>query len=66
MFGEWNPVLLTKGINRLVGEVKSARDLHSGALLIFCGDSTPQGKVIRMNKIEEKKVQATLAKGRGG
>ena len=64
-FGEWNPVLLTKGINKLVGEIKSAKVLRSGALLVFCRDSVQLEKVIKLNKIEGKKVKATIAKGGG-
>lgn len=64
-FGEWNPVLLTKVLNRLVGEVKSARILRNGALLISCRNSAQVAKAIRLNKIEGKRVQATLAKSGG-
>lgn len=64
-FGEWNPVLITKGINSLLGEVKSAKVLRSGALLIFCNNSAQLGKAIRLNKIEGKKVKATVAMGGG-
>lgn len=54
---EWNPVVLTKTISRLVGEVKSARVFHSGGLLIFCRDSAQLGKAIRLNTIEGKKFK---------
>lgn len=64
-FGEWNPVLLTKAINKIVGEVKSVKVLSSGALLIFCRDSAQLGKAIKLDKIEGKKVQATIAKSGG-
>lgn len=43
-----------------LGEVKSARVLHNGALLIFCRDSTQQGKAIRLSKAEGEEVQVTL------
>lgn len=46
--------------------MKSAKVLHSGALLVFCRDSAQLGRVIRLNKIEGKKVLATLAKSGGG
>ncbi|XP_059186385.1 uncharacterized protein LOC131969355 [Centropristis striata] len=65
-FGEWNPVRITKAINKQVGEVKSAKVLRSGALLVFCRDSAQLGRAIRLNKIEGKKVLATLAKSGGG
>ncbi|CAJ1066432.1 uncharacterized protein LOC113119923 [Xyrichtys novacula] len=65
-FGEWNPVHLTKAINKQVGDVKSARVLHNGALLIFCRDSAQLGRAIRVDKIEGKKVVVTLARKGGG
>ena len=64
-FGEWNLVLLTKGVNSLVGEIKSAKVLCSGALLMFYRNSTQLGKAIRLNKIEGKRVKATIARGGG-
>ena len=38
-FGEWNPIQLTKTIHKLIGEVKNAKVLRNGSLLIFCRDS---------------------------
>ena len=43
-FCDWNPVLLTNGINSLVGEIRSAKVLHSGALLIFAETAHNKGK----------------------
>lgn len=42
-FSEWNPIQLTKALNKLIGEVKSAWILLSGALLIVCRDGSQQG-----------------------
>lgn len=44
----------------LIGEIKSARILRSRALLIVFRNSTQQGKAIRLNKIEGKRVLGTL------
>ena len=48
-----------------MGEIRSAKVLRIGALLIFCRDSAQLGKAIRVNKIEEKRVKATIATGAG-
>ena len=59
-FGEWNPIQLTKSIHKLVGEIKNAKVLRNGSLLIFCRDSAQQGKAIRLNKINGKSVQCSV------
>lgn len=64
-FREWNPVFLTKAKKRVMGEVRSAKVLRSGALLVGCRDSSQGGKAIRVDKIGGKRVQVTLAKGGG-
>ncbi len=63
-FGEWNPIQLTKSIFKAIGEVKNAKVLRNGSLLIFCRDSVQQGKCIRMNKMDGKQVQCTIPEDR--
>lgn len=50
----------SKAINRLIGEVKNARILRNGSLLVECRDSTQQGKAIRLNKFEGKSVSVSI------
>lgn len=64
-FGEWNPIQLTKAINNLLGDVKSAKVMHEGSLLIFCKDGKQQGKAAKINKIGGRKVQGTILKRTG-
>lgn len=55
-FDEWNPVHLTKAINKLVGNMKSARVMRNGALMVFCRDTDQQGKAVLLNKIEDSAI----------
>lgn len=59
-FCDWNPIQLTKSISKEIGEVRSAKILRNGSLLIICKDGVQQGKAVRMNKINGKKVQCSL------
>lgn len=59
-FGEWNPIQLTKSINKLLGEVKNAKVLRSGALLIFCRNKKQQEKAIELNRIDGKRIKCIL------
>lgn len=63
-FSEWNPIRLTKVINKEIGEVRSAKILRNGSLLIMCRDGGQQGKALRINKLEGKAVKCTLARSR--
>lgn len=63
-FGKWNQIQLIKSINRLLGEVNNAQILQNGSLLIFCRDSTQQGKAIWQNKIDCKRMQRSLLEDR--
>ncbi len=38
MFGEWDPVKLTKAINKLLGEIKNAKVLSRGRPIIGLAD----------------------------
>lgn len=58
--GEWNPIQLTKIINRMLGEIKSAKVLRNASLLEVCRDSAQQGKAIRLNRIDGKRVECSL------
>lgn len=53
-FGEWNPIQLTKIINRMLGEIKIAKVLRNGSLLVVCRDSAQRGKAMRLNKTDGK------------
>lgn len=46
-----------KKINKLIGEVWSAKVLQSGARFSHCRDRHQQRKATRINKIDGKKVQ---------
>lgn len=61
MFGEWDPVKLTKAINKLLGEIKNAKVLlRNRSLLIVCRNKVQQEKDLRLNKIDSKRVQCSL------
>ncbi|KAL1251099.1 hypothetical protein QQF64_018895 [Cirrhinus molitorella] len=63
-FGEWNPVHLTKSINKLLGEIKNAKVFRSGALLIFCRNKMQQEKAIELNRIDGKRVKCVLSENK--
>ena len=42
-FEDWNPIKLTKYINKEIGEVRSAKVLRNGSLLVICKDGGQQG-----------------------
>lgn len=58
-FGGMNPIQLTKSLNKEIGEIKSAKVLRNGALMIVCKDEKQQGKAIKMNIINRKKVECS-------
>ncbi len=57
-FGDWSQIQFAKALNRLLGEIKSAKVLPKGWLLVLCRDSAQQGKAIRLNKEDGKKYNA--------
>ncbi len=59
-FGGMNPIQLTKSLNGEIGEIKSAKVLRNGALMIMCKDERQQGKAIKMNIIYRKKVECSV------
>lgn len=63
-FGDWNPIQLTKSISKEIGEVRSAKILRDGSLIIICKDGEQQGKAIKINKINGKKVHCSLMNDR--
>lgn len=63
-FRDWNPMRLTKSINKEIGEVRSAKILRNGLLLIICRDGGQQRRALRMYKIDGKEVQCKLARSR--
>lgn len=62
-FCDWNPIRLNK-ISREFGEVRSAKTLRNGSLLIMCKDGGQQRRAIRISKIHGREVQCTLARSR--
>ena len=56
-FKEWNPIQLTKGLNKEVGEVRSAKVLQSGQLLVFCSSPEQCEKAVKVPKINGKAVE---------
>ncbi|MGL4647017.1 MAG: hypothetical protein ACRCVL_08025, partial [Cetobacterium sp.] len=61
-FGEWNPIHLTKLIYKLLGEVKNAKVLRSGALLIFCRNEKQQKKAIELSTIDGRRIKCVLTR----
>ncbi len=53
-FGSMTPIQLTKSLNGEIGEIKSAKVLRNGALMIMCKNERQQGKAIKMNIIHRK------------
>ncbi len=45
-FGDWNVIQLTKSISTEIREVRSAKILRNGSLLIICKDGGQQGRAI--------------------
>jgi len=60
-FREWNPIQLTKGLSKEIGEVRSAKILRDGQLLIFCKSEEQCKKAVKMSKIHGKLVQCSKA-----
>lgn len=60
LFGEWNPVKLTKTICNLLGEVKDVKILCNESSLIFYRDWAQQGKTILLNRRDGKRVQCSV------
>lgn len=48
----------------MLGEIKSAKVLQNGLLLMVCRDSAQQGKANRLCKIDVKRVQCSLFEGK--
>lgn len=61
-FADWGPVLLTRHVHKELGEVKSARKLRNGSLLVECVDEKQQLKAIKINKINGQKVKCVAAR----
>ncbi|XP_067281993.1 uncharacterized protein [Pseudorasbora parva] len=59
-FGGMNPMQLTKSLNREIGEIKSAKVLRNGALLVVCKDERQMGRAIKINMINKKKVECSM------
>jgi len=56
-FGKWNLIQITKSINKLIGEIKNAKVVRNGALLIFCRNKMQQEKALELNRINGKKIK---------
>ena len=60
-FKEWNPIQLTKGLNKEMGEVRSAKVLQSGQLLLICSSPKQCEKALKVQKINGKAVECSRA-----
>lgn len=60
-FKEWNPIQLTKSLNKEMGEVRSAKILRNGQLLVFCENEEQLKKALSVKKFNGKVVQCTKA-----
>ena len=63
-FAAWNPIRLTKSICKKRGEVRCAKVLRNGTMLIVCKDGEQQTKAVRMSKVDGNKVQCSLMSNR--
>lgn len=58
-FEDWSPIQLTKALYKEIGEVRCAKKLRNGCLLVSCKDEAQQKKAIKVNKINGKKVKCS-------
>lgn len=63
-FWDWNPIQLTKSINKETGEERTAEILRNVLLLIICKDGGRRGRAVRMSKINSRKVLCSLTNDR--
>jgi hypothetical protein len=59
-FNKWNPIKLTKEINTLVGNVKCAKVLRDGSLLIICNNDKHKERALSLSKILGENVSGKL------
>lgn len=59
-FDDWSPIQLTKALHKEFGEVRSAKKLRNGCLMITCKDEEQQRKATQVNKINNNKVKGSL------
>jgi hypothetical protein len=53
-----HPIRLTNAIEKEVGEMKLARFIGNGRLLILCGSQAQQEKIFKMEKLNGKKMKS--------
>ena len=53
-----HPIRPTKDVETVVGEVKLAWFIENGRLLIFCGSQAQQAKILKMEKLNGKKIKS--------
>ncbi|XP_041913036.1 uncharacterized protein LOC121677948 [Alosa sapidissima] len=60
-FNEWSPIQLTKSLHKDIGEVRSAKQLRNGSLLVICKSDEQQQKAIKTNKLNGQRVKCSMA-----
>ena len=60
-FDKWSPILLTKVLHKDIGEVRSAKKLRNGSLLVICRDVEQQQKAIKINTLNGQRVKCSMA-----
>lgn len=55
-FGKFNPLKLSSEINKLIGNIKCAKTLRDGSLLIVCTNEKDKEKALKIEKILGERV----------
>ncbi|CAL9698570.1 unnamed protein product [Knipowitschia caucasica] len=59
-FGKWNPIHLTREVDRVIGTVKYAKTLRNGSLLIICMNAEDRKKALKLTRIVGQEVKARV------
>lgn len=54
------PIKLTKALHKEFGEIRSAKKLRNGCLVITCKDEEQQRKATKVNKMSNNKVKCSM------
>lgn len=63
-FDEWSPIQLTKTLHKEIGEVRCAKKLRNGSLLVICKNEEQQQKAIKIDKLNGQRVKCSMAYGK--
>lgn len=51
-----SPITLTNHLKKSIGDIKIAKVLHDGALLVICKDEEQKGKAVKLQAVCKKQV----------